>query len=102
MAEVYVIVHPGCVNAIQFPDDNEDVRRNMQGIMSSKPFFVIGDYESPNKLHESMIPPSDELEVKVAGAYLGRDNKWCVNQQYSALSEKGYNVSVDESACLKV
>jgi hypothetical protein len=106
--ELYIIVHPKCVETIKFPDDASDARERLKKIMKTKPFLIIGDYENPGDLHPDLFPPCEGLEIKLAGAYLGvgtdntQNSKWCINQQFNKLELRGYNVSIDDSASLKV
>jgi hypothetical protein len=102
MPVLYVIVHPKCFDEVDLYNLIEAKRKKLDKIQKKFPFFVIDDFKNPSEIHEDMIPPHPNLEVRVCGAYYGGDDTWCVDEQFDSLKKTGYNVEIYEPACLKV
>jgi hypothetical protein len=94
----YVIVHEGSVNgyAVSGVEAACSVLARIRQIKQEYRFLEISGSMQPFELHPDMPKPRRDLEVLVAGGFLGT----CCAIQAVTLREKGYNAKFDLTACL--
>lgn len=97
MRELYVVVHE---NGIRWENiktrgviEIAKLKFNLWNIKRKNYIPVDGN---PRILPKGIPEPSNDLEVLVCDAYNGA----CVKNQFDALKENGYSVSIYEPACL--
>lgn len=89
---LYIIVHESCVT--EAPSKNNrcfKVEKELERIKSTERHIFIED--PLDEADKSMGSPTEELDVRVCGAYYGSP-KWCVNRHLTALKKAGYKAKI--------
>ncbi|MFA6022579.1 MAG: hypothetical protein WC781_00660 [Candidatus Pacearchaeota archaeon] len=89
---LYVIVHESCVTeAARKNSISIKVEKELERIKTKEKHIFI---EEPLEEVSNLMPkPSQDLEVKVCGAYYGGEF-WCINRHQKALKKAGYKSKI--------